>query len=127
MAMNKKIKVRFHLANGENYMKWQVKYPDGLTTYVDPMEKTLVMTNAKLCNRPKTAEKIYCGADKTVCAWVACDDVLMSARSNVDTNKYTAVWFNPRKQINWVDNDGNNMDGKEFKLAFTQGRNVFVQ
>ena len=30
-------KIRFHLAKGENFMKWQIKAPD-LVRYVDPAE-----------------------------------------------------------------------------------------
>ena len=38
-----RIKVRFNLGRGTNYMKWKVTYPDGNIEYYNPTEVQLVM------------------------------------------------------------------------------------
>ena len=63
-------KVRFHLGAGENFMKWQVKSPDGTVKFYKPEEVGILMTGCFLRNQKGTAEKIHAGANKTVCAWV---------------------------------------------------------
>ena len=108
-------------------MMWQIRYADSdIVRYVDPMKSTLLLTNGKLVNKPKTAKKIHDGAHKTVCAWIECDDVV-PVKTHILTENATPVWFNPRKYVNWVDSDGNNLDGKEFLMAFTVGRNVYIE
>ena len=72
----KRYKVRFHLARGDNYMKWQVTDSQKDTkSYFDPNLKSIVMRDCILGNHPKTAMRIHNGENKTVCAWVACDDL----------------------------------------------------
>lgn len=122
-----KTRVRFHLGKGEHFMMWQIRYANSdIVRYVDPMEHRLLLTNGKLVNKQKTAKKIHDGAHKSVCAWIECDDAA-PVKAYLPTEKATPVWFNPRKYVNWVDSDGNNLDGKEFLMAFTVGRNVYIE
>jgi hypothetical protein len=105
----KKIKVRFHLAQGENYMHWQVKYPDGETRYFNPENYQLVMFECKLHNQRGTAEKIcYEGQNKTVCAWIECDEIIVS--TIIESNGGSRISYNPRVKPHWMDVDGNNID-----------------
>lgn len=103
----KSIKVRFNLGRGENYLKWQVTYPDGDVIYHKPNEVQLVMTECVFKNHKKTAQKIYDGQNKTVCAWILCKDIKVYTGEPFtdETNKVT---YNPRVQPNWM------YDGKVF-------------
>ena len=69
MAKNK-YKVRFNLGRGDNYMKWKVSTPSGEATYHNPDDVLIIMKGCKLFNQKGSANKIYEGANKTVCAWV---------------------------------------------------------
>ena len=51
------VKVRFHLAKGENYMKWQVKDANGDVQYLEPEQVSIKMYGCKLINQRGTAEK----------------------------------------------------------------------
>lgn len=122
--MSKTYKIRFHLARGENYQRWQIKTQDSVS-YHDPEDVCIEMRNATLKNSRKTAERIHCGENKTVCAWVECDDVVVRAAS------YEAVpdpdgflYYNPRKLPHWHDADRNDVDGKTFPVLVTMGRLV---
>jgi len=124
-----KYKIRFNLGRGENFMKWQVTYPEGNVEYFDPAQFTLVMRDCKLRNQPSTAQKIHDGANKTVCAWIDAEDVEVMEDYDIDINWYNdkRINFNPRKQPNWVyENDIENIDNKEFSLLTTSGRSVYV-
>ena len=58
----KKYKVRFHLGKGKNFGKWKVENTEtGTDKFYDPDQVQLKLTNCKLTNNPKTAEKIYAG------------------------------------------------------------------
>ena len=56
--MSTKIKVRFNLGRGKNYMKWKVQYPSGNVEYFNPSDVQLILKNCQLKNNRKTAEKI---------------------------------------------------------------------
>ena len=70
--MAKKIKVRFNLGKGKNYMKWKLQFPTH-SEYYSPSEYNLAMFGCTLKNSKTTAKKIHDGAHKTVCAWILCD------------------------------------------------------
>ena len=109
----KKIKVRFNLGRGKNYMKWKVERPEGVE-YYSPCDVQLVMSGCQLKNNRKTAEKIFNGMNKNVCAWVLCDAI------DIKYEKFDKVWFkdklsyNPRKQPYWCWN-GFEADNELFK------------
>lgn len=138
-------KVRFHLAKGKNYMKWQITGTNESPTiinnkivfYVDPEEVCLYMLNSKLVNHDSTAKKINCGANKSVCAWIECEN-LMIHRYNDDLGKSACdyicekiannnpeLFYNPRKVPYWVGHNGINMDGQEGLTIFTTKRRLF--
>ena len=121
-----KTKVRFHLGAGENYMKWQVKTGNKVT-YVAPEEHNIVMFNAKLVNQVGTAKKIHEGANKTVCAWIECDEARVVSQVSAVSNDWSPLFFNPRKNINWIDSEGNNVNKREYTLIYTIDRNIFAK
>lgn len=115
------IKVRFHLAQGENYMKWQVKNHKGEVTYHDPQEVTLAMYECKLVNQQGTAQKIFDGANKTVCAWIECEGICILDPTEITDNK---VSYNPRVAPHWMMN-GVVVDKVRFNYLRTSGRGVY--
>ena len=101
----KKIKVRFNLSRGKNFMKWKVEYPNKTSEYYDPEQVQLILTNAQLRNYKKVAEKIYNGANKSVCAWVLCDSVEIKTTDFKELNdSFDRIKYNPRIKPNWTIN-----------------------
>ncbi len=108
----KSIKVRFNLGRGKNYMKWKIQHPDGKIEYHSPTEVQLLMHDCILKNYKKTAQKIYDGGEKVVCAWVLCKRLAI-----VKSDRFTKadldgerIRYNPRVTPNWI-LDGENVDG----------------
>lgn len=128
MQNKRRYKVRFHLAKGDNYMKWQVfDLKSGVKTYHDPDTTTIIMHDCKLGNHPKTAQKIHEGANKTVCAWVASEDVLVSDHDGATSpsKRLTHYKYNPRKNPHWFTDTMSNADGLTFKTMMTHGRKIY--
>ena len=127
-------KIRFHLGAGRNYMKWQIKDGEGKTRYLDPDANIIVATNATLKNRKGTAQKIYEGCNKTVCAWIEAEAVevhkcmgemaIHISMSVLGSSRPVA--FNPREAPHWRDMSGNDIDGTSHKSVKTFGRSVYV-
>ena len=114
-------KVRFNLGRGENFQKWRVT--NNLTKesfYVSPEKFNLELTRCKLKNQKGTAKKIYSGSNKTVCAWVHCEEVLLTSPIEVEG---ISVRYNPREAPNWVF-EGENADKKTFEKLTTYNRNI---
>lgn len=115
--MQKKIKVRFNLGRGKNYMKWKIESSSGVE-YHYPAEVQLIMKGCQLKNNRKTAEKIFNGMNKDVCAWVLCDSI------EIRHDNFTKVWvkdklsYNPRKNPYWVFN-GFEADNEKFAKIVT--------
>ena len=136
-------KVRFHLAKGANYMKWQItgdaspNKPSGKPFYCDPSTVCIQMINAKLVNHVATATKIKCGANKTVCAWVECENLVIyrddtaGGRKNIGyvdktfPKTHMELSYNPRVTPNWVGHKNCNMDKQENLNIYTSGRKLF--
>ena len=119
-------KIRFHLARGENFMKWQVKAP-GYVQYVDPAEHQIAMFNAKLKVQLGTSKKIHEGACKTVCAWVQCEEFQITRNDKIKPNVNDFyVRFNPRHNPNWVDMQNTILSDEEYSLLVSQDRSLFV-
>ena len=115
----KKIRVRFHLAAGEHFMHWQIRYPNGDVQYVKPSEQNMLLHGCKLRNQKGTAKKIHEGSSKTVCAWIECDwiqNVFMSDRG-------TPLSYNPKVAPYWM-SMGENMDDKTFDRIQTRGNKL---
>jgi len=116
-------KVRFNLSAGENFMKWQVKCGH-VVNYYDPSDVCIVMTGCKLRNNPHTAQKIHAGENKSVCAWIECDQVEI-----VDNTKQSGfpICYNPRKLPYWTDVAGRlNLDNHEFHKIVSSGRTLMM-
>lgn len=110
--MSKRIKVRFNLGKGPNYMKWKIQYPTGAVEYASPTSTQLVMKGCTLKNSKKTAERIYNGQHKTVCAWILCDsiEVKYGGFEPYDTYNCPTLKYNPRVEPNWVYNYNRNIN-----------------
>jgi hypothetical protein len=110
-------KVRFHLGLGENYMKWQI-------IYYDPNEYKLQLLNCKLKNKKSVAKKIFKGENKTVCAWVECQNLhILPNFFEIPTNE--KIKYNPKKAPYWQDDRGKNIDNKNFDMIFSDNKNLY--
>ena len=119
--MNTFCKVRFHLGRGENYMKWQLKGRDGTTVYLDPQTVQLRLKNCTLKNNKKLAREIHEGANKTVCAWIMCEE----AEVTHEKPEGTEIGYNPRKNPFWTDGTSD-LDNKKYVQIVSDGRRLFA-
>lgn len=120
----KRIKVRFNLSRGKNFMKWKVETPGGKPEYYSPDAVQLRLTKCTLKNHKKTAEKIYQGANKTVCAWVLCDAISIEPAKTIDTSSLEQIKYNPRIQPNWMWRDAI-ADGRQVNEMVSEGNKLF--
>lgn len=118
-------KVRFNLGKGKDrYMKWQVTMPSGRKLHFDPSEVCINMIDAKLRNNPQTADKIFNGAHKTVCAWVECMEIeIVKKTENEHFN--TEVSYNPRVNPFWISED-KNVDNQTYSHIVSSDRKLFI-
>ena len=124
IKMSKSIKVRFNLGRGKNYMKWKVQHPDGSVLYYSPTDNQLVMTGCTFKNHRKTAQKIFDGGNKTVCAWILCKDIkIYTGQPYKDESR--RVRYNPRVQPNWLF-DGHIMDNDGVPQLHTIDYGVYI-
>lgn len=123
----KRYRVRFHLARGDNYMKWQVfDKQENTKDYFDPESKSIIMIDCILGNNPATAQRILDGENKTVCAWVACDDVMVvDSLPLSSTSGMTHYKFNPKKNPHWFTETHNNRDNMTFTKMITESKKVY--
>lgn len=110
--MTRKIKVRFNLSRGKNYMKWKIQYPTGAVEYCSPTDTQLVLRGCILKNSKSTALKIFRGeSNKTVCAWVLCEDIDVKfddfKQHDVGNQR---LKYNPRVAPSWVIDPENGID-----------------
>ena len=130
----KRIKVRFNLARGKNYMKWKILYPSGEVEYHSPTDTQLLMTGCTLKNSRITAEKIFNGQHKVVCAWVLCKDVQVILNNFVpyDIGNNPRIKYNPRVNPYWVVEplntifDDINVDGVYFNEIGSVDNKLFI-
>ena len=119
-------KVRFHLAKGQNFMKWQIKSSTN-TFYIDPEFFDIRLKGVTLKNQKGTATKINEGANKTVCAWMVVDDYIVLPSSNKDESKdYDRLQYNPRNNPFW-NMDGVNIDNNTYGEVRSFGRSLFTK
>ena len=98
----KRIKVRFSLQRGENYMKWRVIGSDGIVTYYNPCDVQLIMRECTLRNNKKLATKIFNGeSTKVVCAWILCDSLEIRHSDFVKESDFK-IKYNPKVAPNWT-------------------------
>ncbi len=127
------LKVRFHLAKGENYKKWQIKNTvTDEVNYVDPHEFFLVLDDCKFRNQPGTARRIFNGENKTVCAWIECGSLrVLEADSGMDPAEnfrqhrvLHSVSYNPRIHPFWASLHGEKLDNYEATRVVSWGREL---
>lgn len=128
--MKARYKIRFHLGAGQNYMKWQVTNTHtGVVSYYDREFTVIEMDNCKLRNRRGIATQIFNGQNKTVCAWIECDDITVhfskKAIDQLDRSIYRKISYNPRIKPHWSDDQGNDIDNKNFKSLSVIGAGVY--
>ena len=128
--MERIYQVRFHLAKGENFMKWQVKdLSNGEVNYYDPSEYQLVMYDCILKNQKTTAKKINCGANKTVCAWIRAGRVIIRSLARQSEYPYSMLYqvsYNPRVNPFWTNYKGIDVDNTEYGEVMSVGRKLFA-
>jgi hypothetical protein len=120
----KRIKVRFNLGRGDNYLKWKVEYPDGRAAYYHPALTQLVMKGCTLRNYKDIAKKIHAGANKRVCAWVLCEDIEI-VEENFSRDETRQVKYNPRVSPHWLDG-GEVADNRVYDKLHTVWTGVYV-
>lgn len=110
-------------------MKWQVKdLSNGEVNYYDPEEYQLVLYDCVLKNQRTTAEKINCGANKTVCAWIRAGRVVIRSLAWTEYH-YASIFevaYNPRVNPFWCDYNGNDIDNNEFWEILSCGRKLYA-
>ena len=110
-----RIKVRFNLGRGKNFMKWKVQYPNGIVEYYSPIDAQLILKGCQLRNHKGVAKKIFEGGEKVVCAWVLCDEIEISTRKFLQLDTYChRIKYNPRVQPNWLLN-GEVVDNQKYE------------
>lgn len=123
-------KVRFHLGRGEHYKKWQIRNSDNsAVTYYDPEKYCFLMYGCKLINKKKIAEKIHCGSNKSVCAWIECGrlEVIEEQHFNftISPDQYCPIAFNPKIKPFWKNENGKNIDNSEHDILITYKKDIF--
>ena len=124
----KNYKVRFHLGRGKNYMQWQItNNKTKEKVYASPKSTIVMMEGCELGNRPSVAKKIFEGENKTVCAWISCDDVRVVGADLITPDQFdmSQYKYNPKKNPHWFSDDEDNCDGKVFERMMTVNRQVY--
>ena len=126
----KSIKVRFNLAAGKNYMTWKIDIPGQPARYVSPDAVQLRMTGCTVKNQKSTASKIHQGANKSVCAWILCNEIDILADLRIPSVRqlkdHEQLSYNPRVQPNWLCG-GQNVDGASYDNIVSMGKTLFVE
>jgi hypothetical protein len=117
--------VRFNLGRGKNYMKWRVYDKEAQKAeYYDSEEFSLSMIDCRLINRRSTADKIYKGANKSVCAWIECREVQVYECQPQLEEIATEIKYNPRVKPYWIIEDWN-ADNYVFIKLHTSGKRIW--
>lgn len=120
-------KVRFNLGKGARYMKWKITSPSGEHTYHEPSEVRLIMLDCFLRNQQQTAQNIFEGAHKSICAWVECEhvEVKILAEKREYPGKSSQAKYNPRVMPHWVV-DGTITDNETVGDLMSVNRGLFL-
>jgi hypothetical protein len=122
----KSIKIRFNLGKGKNFMKWKVQYTDGTIEYHSPADVQLIMQDCNLKNHKKTAQKIFDGGEKVVCAWILCKSLEIKTKDFTQADLTgERVRYNPRVTPHWMLND-ENVDGLPVDKLVTVDYGVYI-
>ena len=122
----KSFKIRFNLGKGKNFMKWKVQYPNGEIEYHSPADVQLIMHDCILKNHKKTAQKIFDGGEKVVCAWILCKSLVITSNDFIQADLFgERVRYNPRVTPHWMLND-ENVDGLPVDKIVTVDYGVYM-
>ena len=80
-------------------------------------------------NQRTTAEKINCGANKTVCAWIRAGRVVLRSLARQSEYPYASIFevaYNPRVNPFWCDYNGNDVDNNEYGEILSCGRKLYA-
>ena len=119
-------RVRFHLAKGANFMKWQIRQGKKVV-YIDPARHKLEMLGCKLVNKINKAKKVHKRGVKDVAGWVECEDVVINDEIGVDNLE--RLFYNPIRDPQWrrESDDGEfAWDNSKYATLVTQGKQVYV-
>jgi hypothetical protein len=116
------IRVRFNLGRGPNYKKWKVEFSKGQVEYFDPGQTSLIMQGCRLQNRQGSAQLIFSGRAKFVCAWIECDAISISEPVRPIGQ---IVRYNPKIKPYWTLNEINS-DGAQFDELTTADKKVYI-
>lgn len=122
----KRIKVRFHLGRGENFMKWKIQYPNGDIQFLNPTEYQIHLIGCQAKNSKKIAQRIFEGYEKVVCAWILCDEVRIVSQQFYGETNGTRLTYNPRVAPNWVFN-GADVDNANFGFMFSVDYRLYIK
>jgi hypothetical protein len=82
-----------------------------------------------LVDNKKTAQKIFDGVHKTVCAWVLCDSISINYLDQPDhriaPNPYQQLKYNPRVAPNWMLNI-ENMDNSSADRIYSVNNKLYI-
>ena len=118
-------KVRFHLAKGQNFMKWQNKSSTN-TFYIDPQFFDIKLKGVTLRNHKGTASKINKGANMTVCAWMMVDDYIVQPSNKKQLTHSNRIQYNPKIKPYWH-MDGVNIDNSTYAEVESLGGSLYVK
>jgi len=132
--MIRPFKVRFHLGAGKNYMTWRV---EDLRTkevnFYQPDEVCIEMGGCKLYNQKGMATKIYEGRNRSVCAFIRCDNIMVhvfdAQPMYVTVNRFAPqfrISYNPKTLPYWRDAQGKDIDKTEHTSIVTKDRSLFT-
>jgi len=108
-------------------MKWQVKDSNG-TSYYETNGFRALLTSVKLVNKKAIADKIFNGQNKTVCAWIEFDDIIILPKDERRDVSYNDVLkYNPKVKPYWTDDSSQNLDGKQFNIVQVVNRNLYTK
>jgi hypothetical protein len=114
--MKRSYRIRYHLAKGPNFMKWQIRNKDlGIEDYFDPASFVYTCKNGKLNNSSRTAQRIHDGDNKTVCSWISYSEFGSVNQTLESFGVMSRISYNPRLKPHWTswDFEDANIDGFE--------------
>ena len=118
--------VRFHLASGRNYMKWQVRRGKSVR-YYDPSTCQLELIGCKLINKVNKAKKVHAAGKKDVSGWVSCEYIAIN--NDIPVDNLEKLYYNPIKNIHWrreSDCGEFDWDNSEYATLVTNGKQVYI-
>ena len=128
----RKIKVRFNLGRGKNYMKWKIESKSSGVEYHSPENIQFVMKNCILKNNRKVADKILNGENKSVCAWIMCESIsIYSVPLEIEQQEHLfdkpiGLKYNPRKNPFWTNAKNENLDNTEYEKIYSIKSELFI-